>query len=243
MADDKFTKVVGFVIDNLEGGYYHPNMLKDGRVKDSRYSSSGETMFGIDRKAGGAINDTAAGKQFWGLIDQANAANTWHWNYKGGSLAPQLKELAAEVIAPEFQRMSQKYLTPQALALVNQDDRLLFNFVYASWNGEGWFKRFAQPFNNAVAAGERNLDNLVKIAVQARTNSGNSLIAQGGNKIANIIDQLKGFGEEVLADPIGTAKKKPAIVIVSVSMITISIIFAIWGIGKIVAAKKEQQNK
>ena len=44
------------IIDKLEGGYYHPDMLEDGRIKDSRYSASGETMMGIDRKAGGKIH-------------------------------------------------------------------------------------------------------------------------------------------------------------------------------------------
>jgi hypothetical protein len=48
----KFDKITSLVIDKLEGGYYHPNMLIDGRVKDIRYSGSGETMFGIDRLKG-----------------------------------------------------------------------------------------------------------------------------------------------------------------------------------------------
>ena len=26
--------IINTIIDNLEGGYYHPDMLQDGRVKD-----------------------------------------------------------------------------------------------------------------------------------------------------------------------------------------------------------------
>lgn len=239
--NENFVKVVGFVIDNLEGGYYHPQMLKDGRVKDSRYSTSGETMFGIDRKAGGAINDTVAGKKFWGIIDNAGASQKWKWNYKGGEHAPALKQLAAEIMYPEYQWMANKYLSPATRALVEKDNRLIFNFVYASWNGAGWFKKFAQPINNAVANGVTNLDELTKIAVQARTASANSLISQGGRKIESIIDQLKETTKEFISDPLGTAKKKPAPVIIGISLITVSIIFALYGIGKIYSTKKQRQ--
>lgn len=240
MDQNTYTKVVGFVIDNLEGGYYHPQMLVDGRVKDQRYSNSGETMFGIDRKAGGAINDTTAGKQFWSLIDNANAKNTWKWNYKGGQLGDQLKKLAADIIYPEYDSFSKKYLSPKAKQLVESDDRLLFNFVYASWNGAGWFKKFADKFNAAVAAGVTNLDELTKVAVAARTESSNSLIAQGGNKIANIIDQLKTEATAIIANPIGEAKKKPALVIAGVVMITSTLVLTIWFASKLFSKKNNQ---
>jgi len=36
--DKCFYNLSKVVIDKLEGGYFHPDMLKDGRVKDSRYS-------------------------------------------------------------------------------------------------------------------------------------------------------------------------------------------------------------
>lgn len=240
--EQSFIDSVAVVIDNLEGGYYHPQMLKDGRVKDNRYSSSGETMFGIDRKAGGKINDTAAGKKFWSLIDNAKASMNWKWNYKGGALGSDLKQLAAEIIYPEYQRMSAKYLSAKTKQLVDSDKRLLFNFIYATWNGEGWFKKFAAPVNNAVANGTTNLDELTKIAVAARTQSSNSLIAQGGRKIEGIIDQLKETTTAFVADPLGTAKKKPATIIVGISLITISITFAIWGIAKIYSVKKSSKT-
>lgn len=238
--EQSFVDSVKVVIDNLEGGYYHPQMLKDGRVKDSRYSNSGETMFGIDRKAGGTINDTPAGKKFWAIIDNANASVNWKWNYKGGALGNELKQLAAEIIYPEYQRMSKKYLSPKTKQLVDSDKRLLFNFIYATWNGEGWFKRFAAPINNAVASGTTNLDELTKIAVSTRTQSRNSLIAQGGRKIEGIIDKLKETTVALVTDPIGTAKKKPATVIIGISLITISVTFAIWGIAKIYSAKNSK---
>lgn len=186
-----FKNITQFVIDNLEGGYYHPNMLKDGRVTDQRYKNSGETMFGIDRVAGGSINKTPAGIKFWSIIDNANAKNLWKWNYKGGSLAPQLKELVAEIMFPVYNNYAKNYFSNQSKSIVESDNRLLFNFIYASWNGPAWFKMFAEKINTAIASGINNTDKLTEIAINTRKNSTNSLIKQGGNIIEKIIDQLK----------------------------------------------------
>jgi hypothetical protein len=100
MEQKEFGKLVTVVITNFEGGYYHPDMLKDGRIKDSRYAGSGETMYGIDRKMGAELNNTEAGKKFWKIIDDAGAAKTWKWNYMGGTLAPQLKQLVGDMLSP-----------------------------------------------------------------------------------------------------------------------------------------------
>lgn len=196
---DRFKQITGIVIDKLEGGYYHPNMLKDGRVKDSRYGNSGETMFGIDRLKGGTINTSDAGKRFWALIDNANARNTWKWNYMGGNLAPKLKDLTAEMIYSNYVSWSKLYMTLQTQQLVDSDPRLVFHFIYATWNGPGWFKKFAQDMNAATAKGIKNTDKLVEIALDSRIKEGLkkgeppvSLIKQGGLKIAGFIDTLKG---------------------------------------------------
>lgn len=187
VAANDFTKIVEAVIENLEGGYYHPDMLLDGRVKDSRYGNSGETMFGIDRKAGGTINDTPEGQQFWAIIDNANARKQWSWNYMGGSLGPELKALVAKIIEPVYLR-NQKYLTKEARDIVNSSSKLTFNFVYATWNGPGWFQTFATELNNLVKSGITDPEILAEKMVDMRRNSGNSLVAQGAKKIEKIMD-------------------------------------------------------
>lgn len=61
----KFEYITDLIIDNLEGGYYHPDFYITGRKRygdnafitannfvKSGYRSSGETMFGLDRDAG-----------------------------------------------------------------------------------------------------------------------------------------------------------------------------------------------
>lgn len=195
---NQFSNIVSLVIDNLEGGYYNPKMLQDGRVKDSRYNTSGETMFGIDRRQGGSINTSPAGQQFWSIIDKSGAANTWRWNYMGGSLEPQLKSLVADMMYPQVEGLARTYLTPDTLAIVEKDPRLIFHFAYGAWNGSGWFRKFAQDMNKAVASGVKDPDKLAQVAIDSRTKEGltsgsppNSLVAQGGRKIAQLFLTLK----------------------------------------------------
>ncbi len=192
VAASDFNRIIDIVVDNLEGGYYHPDMLKDGRVKDSRYGASGETMFGMDRKAGNTER-TQAGREFWALIDAENAREKWPWNYMGGSLAPQLKAKVAEIMKPNFEDYLGRYMAEDARKIVMSDVGLTFNFAYAVWNGPGWFQRFARVINEKVASGITDPKELLKIAVDTRKNwsssnaSANSLIAQGGRKIEKIV--------------------------------------------------------
>lgn len=183
-----FESMVALVIDKLEGGYYHPDMLRDGRIKDSRYGSSGETMMGIDRKNGGSLNRSEAGKKFWQLIDNENARENWKWGYRGGNLESPLRNLAGQMIKPKFFKNANRYLSDKARKIVLSNKKLLFNFIYATWNGSGWFQRFSKQVNKAVENGITDPEKLYKVAINARLKSSNSLIRQGGNKIASFLN-------------------------------------------------------
>jgi hypothetical protein len=223
---DKFKTVTQLVIDKLEGGYYNPTWHSTG---DSRYSASGETMFGIDRKAGGSINDTTAGKQFWGIIDKAKTPKVWKWNFKGGALAPQLKDLVVDIMYPVYEGNAKNYLTPQSKSIVDSDNRLLFHFIYASWNGAGWFKKFATDMNKAVASGITDPDKLSQVAIDSRTKEGlrsgskpNSLIAQGGRKISDLFGSLK---DVVITSAKATeevVKKNPLPIVIITSVLIVA---------------------
>lgn len=187
VATTDFDKIISAIVDNLEGGYYHPNMLSDGRVKDVRYENSGETMFGLDRLRGGELNEMPEGQQFWALIDKANASTKWPWNYKGGVLASQLKSLLSKLMQKQYLKYS-GYLTEESRNIINKSTKLTFNFVYATFNGVKWFQRFARQINGLVAKGVTNPEELANKMIDSRLESGNSLIAQGGKKIKSIIN-------------------------------------------------------
>lgn len=193
-----FNKLVVLVIDTVEGGYYHPAMLDDGRLKTANpgaYATSGETMFGLDRSAGhdlfystprpsntvkedvkliesGAYHyKSDAAAAFWGAIDKANAKTNWKWNYLGGDLNAPLKTLAAQLMKPYFDYLSGKYLGDYA-KYVTADARLTFHFAYACWNGPGWFKKFANDIRAAVDAGKKTSDELAAVALHSRLEEG-----------------------------------------------------------------------
>jgi hypothetical protein len=185
--------IVNTVIDNLEGGYYHPDMLADGRVHDSRFGNSGETMFGLDRLAGGIESKGPAGQEFWRLIDAQDARHKWKHEYMlkdNPELATKLRELTAEIMKPLFEQNTKNYLSPEAAAIISKSPALTFHFAYATWNGPGWFKRFAKPINAAVASGNTDPNSLLAIAMQDRASTGNSLITQGARKVADITAKI-----------------------------------------------------
>lgn len=193
MDKSTFKDIVEKVITNLEGGYYNPAWHNLG---DPRYATSGETMFGIDRKNGNS-EKTAKGREFWALIDSVKTKDVWKWNYKGGQYAPKLKELAAEIIYPEFITYSENWLKPNTRKIVENDPRLLFHMVYATWNGPGWFKKFAGTLNDSIEKGISDSTELAKIAIKERKTEGlkpgskpSSLIAEGGDKIESVFGSM-----------------------------------------------------
>ena len=176
-----FEKEVNKVINNLEGGYYHPDMNKSDMGK------SGETMMGMDRKHGVGFTQTSAGKEFWKLIDDSNARKNWKWNYMGGPLEGRLRKLVVRMIQPEYEKLSNRYLNEDARKLVNKSPNLMFHFIYATWNGSGWFQKFAKKINEAVDKGVTKISDLESIAMKSRKESGNSIIASGGQKISKLL--------------------------------------------------------
>lgn len=195
---EKFYVVTTRVIRELEGGYYHPQMLKDGRIKDSRYNSSGETMYGIDRIAGApATTNPPPARDFWKLIDSQSASTKWPWlHIPKNPVRDKLVYLAAAIMEPEYRNNLKNYIANENLKnLINSNDGLLYNFVYATWNGPGWFKGFARIINAAYAKGITNPNDLTKLFVKLRINNvgvignpkNNSLIAQNGKKLAKYL--------------------------------------------------------
>jgi hypothetical protein len=188
-----FAQAATAVIVNLEGGYYN-----GGGNGDARYSTSGETMFGIDRKQQGTCGPC---KKFWKIMDDNNARSEWPWLYiPKDPLKTQLFNLVIEIQKPDYEKFRDNYLDKEVKALVESDGRLFYNMVYASWNGGGWFRGFAKVLNEAYKAGSKTSDQLLTVITKERVSGGYaaykkgtgkslgersaSLIAQSGRKIA-----------------------------------------------------------
>ena len=130
-------------------------------------------------------------------MDDNDAKNTWPWLYiPKDPIKSELYTLVAQMMKPNYDAFVGRYLTPEAAKIVNDNPSLMFNFIYAVWNGPGWFQRFAKVINQKVAEGVTDPKELLRIAVDTRKNwsssssSANSLIAQGGRKIEKIVSSI-----------------------------------------------------
>ena len=63
----------------------------------------------------------------------------------------------------------------------------MMHFIYAVWNGPGWFQKFSRVINDAVKKGITDPNKLSEIAVRSRIDSGNSIIAKTGRKMDDLI--------------------------------------------------------
>lgn len=190
--DAKFKEYIKLIINNIEGGYYHPDMKAANPTKFKNMLDSGETMYGMDRTAGGKTMETEAGKKFWALIDENRKyfPTVWVYNYKAsGQLAEELKNLACEMMYARYTNYCKNWMSATAKALVEKSPRLVSHFFYACWNGSGWFKHFASIISDAVDKfGYTDLATLEAIAIDSRKHlTGNwkpearALVEKGGS--------------------------------------------------------------
>ena len=101
----QWTAITELVIDHVEGGYYHPSMLKNFNARSQAIlAASGETLFGLDRKAGAELAKYPEWPVFWAAVDADRKVNPplWKYQYRGGELESKLKQLAAAIMYQWF---------------------------------------------------------------------------------------------------------------------------------------------
>lgn len=198
------TKYVTIVIDNLEGGYYHPDMkpkLKGGELM----MDSGETMYGLDRKAGApGVTVGASQEAFWRTVDTYYGKHHADTSYYGDMAAGKksdipstvgqtLKSYAADIIMQLFNSYATKYkLDAAAAQKIFSDPALTLQFFYAVYNGPVAFGKFVEVMNAAYSKGTQDARALYQL-LQAKRRTmgsgeyGNKLYRQGADKIDQII--------------------------------------------------------
>jgi peptidoglycan hydrolase-like protein with peptidoglycan-binding domain len=190
--------MVYVIVDYIEGGYYNPKMKEKNPEKFRLFSSSTETMFGMDRYAGD-WEKTSSGQEFFNIIDGENAADNWSYNYKledNPALSKKLKDLSSDMINQRFQENKKQYFSKEALDVVNSDAGLTFNFLYATYNGPLWFQKFASVINEEVESGNTDPKSLLKIAIETRKNWTSNkphvttLIRRTGDKVMGALQKF-----------------------------------------------------
>ena len=189
----QWTTITELVIDHVEGGYYHPSMLKNFNARSQAIlAASGETLFGLDRKAGAALAKYPEWAIFWAAVDADRKANPalWKYQYRGGKLESKLKQLAAAIMYQWFNYLAKKYILVGSMDEISNDSRLLAHFSYASWNGEGWFKRYATALNKAIQLYEGNKEKIFQEAFKARSEAPSKAIRQQAVNMQPIFKKL-----------------------------------------------------
>jgi hypothetical protein len=189
-----FMDITKKVIENFEGGYWNPFCPSHPKGGMGR---STETLFGLDRYNGN-IESTSEGKEFFRIIDDEKRSmgatssgsgsgmrwsnmdrfcKKWKWNSRGGDKEQKLKELAASIMKKRFDsHMSSFVKDPKTRQKIMNNDGLLIHMSYATWNGSGFFKKFADKLQQGVKQGMTDKQ-LIDLAVQSRASTG--LIGKG----------------------------------------------------------------
>lgn len=190
--------IVNLVIDNLEGGYYHPAMKSSLKGGD-KMGSSGETLFGIDRVHGADINKTPSGIKFWNYVDKNSgwsplSADKPKWEYSHVPKESTLRQYVADMILEAY-ALDKNYanMTKEMEDLINSDARLQLHFIYGVWNGMGNFKNL---YDSMVRYINKNpnytMNDLLKSAIAARRALGGNrqVIAQSASAVERLIAKL-----------------------------------------------------
>jgi hypothetical protein len=225
----KDSTIVQAIVDNLEGGYYHPTHAYDSSTKLLKtsfevYKNSGETLYGIDRFAGntegikqGPINQT--GVAFWAAVDAISGfgaykntarktktgswnikqnprkSNGWSWNYMPKPSDPGYNTLQTNLqkyISHQFTSFSKTYFGNHPVGkLVESDGRLKFLFYRATWNGVGFFKKYANNLKAVYDSGVTDIDKLICADLTFRYNKKSAAFKPGVSKMAYMIDYKK----------------------------------------------------
>ena len=183
-----FSKMTNFIIDKIEGGYYNPKWHYKKAM-----GKSGETLFGIDREHGKYLGKTVPGIEFWNIVDKNKNPEVWVHGYRGGENEQKLRSLVVDMMETAFNNQFKKYVNEETRKIVETDIALMFHFIYATWNGSGYFQKFGQEMNQAVADGITDIDELRNVAI-------NSRIEHTGQKRTDKFKRLVGelTGEQIV---------------------------------------------
>lgn len=199
-SGDNWMDVTKKVIAKFEGGYWNPKCAKyPGSKHPSQtgmYRNSGETMFGLDRKAGNIQKVSSDGKRFFDRIDDEKKklgmkefCRVWKWNYiPEDPLKSELMDLAAKTMKTLYESNASNFFKGKTRKVVESSRPLLLHFSYATWNGPKFFKDFAKTVNKAIEEG-KPIDEIVDIVKQDRTNSIGGAWAEGTKRVNAAIDQ------------------------------------------------------
>ena len=84
--------------------------------------------------------------------------------------------------------MSNYVKDPETKKRIEGNDGLLLHMSYATWNGPGYFQKFAKKIEDGVKEGKSD-EELLNIAKDSRTNAFTGAWAKATTKVNSLIDK------------------------------------------------------
>jgi hypothetical protein len=139
------------------------------------------------------VRTTKTGK--WDITKNPRKKLGWNWNYmpkKSDKGYDTLQKNLQKYITNQYTRFSKSYFGNHPLGkLVESDGRLKFLFYRATWNGVGFFQKYANNLKAVYDKGEKDIDKLICADLTFRYNKKASAFKPGVSKMAYMIDYKK----------------------------------------------------
>jgi hypothetical protein len=212
----KDADILAAMVNFIEGGYFSPaHVSKFNPKSKSLYSSSGETLWGIDRCAGQTEKEEV-GRKFWAAVDAISGygdigsysrkTNSGNWDiqtypirtnaWKYGYM-PKPSDKGYDIMYSGFVDYAVNHLNdwlnkyfsthPELKKMILSDARFKFMWFRSTWNGIGWFGWYA---NGKPKKGIKGLkwayDNVSKdLETLIKWDLNNRLVIANGNHLIN----------------------------------------------------------
>jgi hypothetical protein len=135
------------------------------------------------------LGRTSWGTEFWKIIDENKNPEVWVHGYRGGQNEQKLRSLVVDMMEWAFNEQFKKYVNEETRKIVETDIGLMFHFIYATWNGSGYFQTFGREMNQAVADGITDINELRNVAINSRIEHTTEKKAA---KVKRLMDELTG---------------------------------------------------
>jgi hypothetical protein len=101
--------------------------------------------------------------------NMGNFCSEWKWLYRGGDKEGRLKDLAVKIMKRNFDRNISNFVkNPKTKEKIETIPGLTLHMSYATWNGPGFFKKFANSLDQGVSQGLSDKE-LIELAINDRS--------------------------------------------------------------------------
>jgi hypothetical protein len=131
----------------------------------------------------------------WNVNKFPRVTNGWSWNYmpkKSDKGYDTLQKNLQKYITNQYNQFSKSYFGNHPVGkLVENDGRLKFMYYRATWNGVGFFQKYANNLKSVYDSGVRDVEKLICADLTYRYNKKSAAFKPGVSKMSYMMDYKK----------------------------------------------------